>query len=181
MHLKGVAGAQMSPDGSRVLFTVRGWEWPDAKVEPDKGSKPPEMRSHVWMVATSGGEAARQITFGERGESSPAWSPDGRYISFVSTRGGAQPSADADGPKAQIWLMRVDGGEAWKLTDAKEGVGSYEWAPDSRKIAYMVRDPLPKEEDEARRRKDDERDLRRRPPDAAHLGRSTWNRSRRRS
>ena len=87
----------------------------------------------------------------------------------MTTRGGAQPSADADGPKAQIWLMRVDGGEAWKLTDAKEGVGSYEWAPDSRKIAYLARDPLPKEEDEARRRKDDERDLRRGPPDAAPL------------
>lgn len=60
-------------------------------------------------------------------------------------------------PKAQIWLMRIDGGEGWQLTDAKEGVGSYEWAPDSRKIAYMTRDPLPKDEEEARRRKDDER------------------------
>ena len=157
LHLKGVSGAQMSPDGSRVLFTVRGWEWPDNKVEPDKGSKAPELRSHVWMVATSGSEAARQITFGERGESTPAWSPDGKYISFVTTRGGVQSSTEADGPKAQIWVMRVDGGEAWRLTDAKEGVGSYEWAPDSRKIAYMARDPLPKDADEARRRKDDER------------------------
>ena len=158
LHIKGVSGAQMSPDGSRVLFTVRGWEWPDNKVEPDKGSKAPEMRSHVWMVATSGAEAARQITYGERGESSPAWSPDGKYISFVTTRGGAPAGADAEGgPKAQIWIMRADGGEAWRLTEAKEGVGSYEWAPDSRTIAFMARDPLPKEQEEARRRKDDER------------------------
>ena len=158
LHLKGVSGAQLAPDGSRVLFTVRGWEWPENKVEPDKGAKAPEMRSHVWMVATSGSETARQITFGERGESSPAWSPDGKYISFVTARGAAPAGADADGgPKAQIWLMRVDGGEAWKLTDAKEGVGSYEWAPDSRKIAYLARDPLPKDLEEARRRKDDER------------------------
>ncbi len=158
LHLKGVSGAQLAPDGSRVLFTVRGWEWPENKVEPDKGSKAPEIRSHVWMVATSGSETARQITFGERGESSPAWSPDGKYISFVTARGAAQAGADADGgPKAQIWLMRVDGGEAWKLTDAKEGVASYEWAPDSRKIAYLARDPLPKDVEEARRRKDDER------------------------
>ncbi|MDQ3583193.1 MAG: hypothetical protein M3495_17020, partial [Pseudomonadota bacterium] len=158
LHLKGVSGAQMAPDGSRVLFTVRGWEWPDDKVEPDKGTKAPEMRSHVWMVASSGSEPARQLTFGERGESSPAWSPDGKYISFVTARGAAQAGADGDGgPKAQIWLMRVDGGEAWRLTDAKEGVASYEWAPDSRRIGYLARDPLPKEQEEARRRKDDER------------------------
>ena len=39
LHLKGVSGAQLAPDGSRVLFTVRGWEWPENKVEPDKGSE----------------------------------------------------------------------------------------------------------------------------------------------
>src|SRR5262245_15049389 len=155
MHLKGVSGAQMSPDGSRVLFTVRGWEWPNGKVEPDKGSKPPEMRSHVWMVATDGSQPASQITFGEKGETSPTWSPDGRYISFVAARGDQEP--EGEGPKAQIWVMRTDGGEAWRLTDAKEGVGAYEWAPDSRRIAYLARDPLSKEVEEARKRKDDER------------------------
>ena len=158
LHLRGVSGAQMSPDGSRVLFAVRGWEWPGGKVEPDKGTKPPEMRSHVWMASTDGSEPARQITFGDKGESSPAWSPDGKYISFLSSRGTAPAEGDAaDGPKTQIWLLRADGGEAFKLTDAKENVGSYEWAPDSKSIAYLAADALPKEEEEARRRKDDER------------------------
>jgi dipeptidyl aminopeptidase/acylaminoacyl peptidase len=156
LHLKGVSGAQMSPDGFRVLFTVRGWEWPNGKAEPDKGAKPPEMRSHVWMVATDGSQPASQITFGEKGESAPAWSPDGRYISFVAARG-AQQEPEGEGPKAQIWLMRTDGGEAWRLTDAKEGVGAYEWAPDSKRIAYLTRDPLSKDAEEARKRKDDER------------------------
>lgn len=158
VHLRGVSGAQISPDGSQVLFTVRAWEWPGDKVEPHKGTKPPEMRSHIWKVPADGSEPARQMTFGERGESSPAWSPDGKYISFVATRGAGQPSADGEsGPRPQVWLMRADGGEAWQLTDAKEGAGSYEWAPDSRKIAYMARAPLPKDEEEARRRKDDAR------------------------
>lgn len=158
LHLKGVSGAQMSPDGSRVVFTVRAWDWPGGKVEPDKGAKPPEMRSHIWLVSTSGTEPARQITYGERGESAPNWSPDGRYISFVATRGAGAPAPDAEGgPRPQLWLMRADGGEAWPLTDAKEGVGAYEWAPDSARIAYVMRDAYAKEDEEARRRKDDER------------------------
>jgi len=158
LHLRAVSGTQIAPDGSRVLFTVRAWEWPGGKVEPDKGAKPPDMRSHIWMVSTGGTEPPRQITYGERGETSPNWSPDGRYISFSATRGAGTPNPDADtSPKPQIWVMRAEGGEAWALTDAKEGVGAYEWAPDSRRVACLMREPYSKEEEEARRRKDDER------------------------
>ena len=160
VHMKAVGAPQMSPDGTRILFTVRGWEWAGGKVEPDKGTKAPESRTHVWMVPASGSEPARQITFGDKGETSPAWSPDGRHISFTTSRSAGPPAAtaaDADGPKEQIWLMRADGGEAWPLTDAKESVTTYEWAPNSKTIAYLTRDSLPKEADEARRRKDDER------------------------
>ena len=158
LHLRSVSGAQISPDGSRVLFTVRGWEWSGGKVEPDKGTKPPDLRSHVWMATSDGSEPARQITFGDKGESSPAWSPDGKYISFLSSRGAAPAEGDAaEAPKTQIWLLRADGGEAWRLTDAKESISGYEWAPDSTKVAYLSIDALPKDEEEARRRKDDER------------------------
>ena len=160
VHLKTVGAPQIAPDGTRVLFTVRGWEWPGGKVEPDKGTKAPEARTHVWMVPANGSEPARQITFGDKGEASPAWSPDGRYISFTTTRSAgpaAAPAGDADAPREQIWLMRADGGEAWPLTEAKESITTYDWAPDSKRIAYLSRDPLTKEIDDARRRKDDER------------------------
>src|SRR5205807_1554702 len=107
-----------------VLYTASEWEWPSGKAEPDKGDKPPEMRSHVWLVPADGSAAGRQLTSSERGETQPEWSPDGRTISFLSARGaGAAAGAAAsagEGPKAQIWLMRIDGGEARKLTDAKE-------------------------------------------------------------
>jgi dipeptidyl aminopeptidase/acylaminoacyl peptidase len=152
MSLRAVGSPAIAPDGSAVLYTVRQWE--RAPRPAGAGAEPGRMesRTHLWRVATSGSPAARQLTFGERGESAPAWSPDGRYISFIAARGSG--SGD-EGPRPQVWLMRADGGEAWKLTDAKEGVGGYEWAPDSGRIAFTTRDPLPAEEEARRKRRDD--------------------------
>lgn len=150
MQVKSVGAPVISPDGSRVLFTVRQWE-PASAREPDRL----EGRTHVWRVATSGAAPARQITFGERGESQPQWSPDGRFISFVAARGSAVPGED--GPRPQIYLMRADGGEAWRLTDAKEGVTAYAWSPDSRQIAYLTPDPQPPQVEADIKKRDDER------------------------
>ena len=142
LNIKAVQGATVSPDGSQVIYTVAQWE-DEQDPSTSLGAGRKERRTRIWKVATnppslpSGASAdtARQITFGERGDSQPQWSPDGKYISFVSARGGA----DA---KAQIYLLHADGGEAWKLTDAKEGVAgggfggaSYSWSPDSTRIA----------------------------------------------
>ncbi len=134
----------VSPDGTRVLYTVRQWE-----SERDRM----ESRTRIWTVSVAGG-AARQITFGERGDTQPQWSPDGRHISFVSARGAG---TGEDAPRGQVYLMRSDGGEAWKLTDAKEGVTSYSWAPDSARLAFVSTDPRSSDEDAAIRKRDDER------------------------
>ena len=144
LSLKSVAAAVVSPDGTHVLYTVRAWEPEGNRME---------SRTRIWKVPVAGG-APRQITFGARGDSQPQWSPDGRYISFVSGRGSG--SGD-DAPKAQIYVMRSDGGEAWKATDAKENVASYSWAPDSRRIAYVTTDPRPAEQEAAIQRRDDAR------------------------
>jgi dipeptidyl aminopeptidase/acylaminoacyl peptidase len=141
LHVKTVQQATVSPDGSQVLYLVRQWE-------PDQERM--EARTRVWRVATRDDAPARQMTNGERGDSQPQWSPDGKYISFVSARGGA----DA---KAQIYLMLADGGEAWKLTDAKESVSSYSWAPDSARIAYVATDARSAEEEANIKKRDDER------------------------
>jgi dipeptidyl aminopeptidase/acylaminoacyl peptidase len=149
LNIKAVQGATVSPDGSHVLYTVAQWE--------DQQDKK-ERRTQIWKVATSGNSPARQITFGElKGDSQPQWSPDGKLISFVSARGG--PEA-----KAQIYLMQADGGEAWRLTDAKEGVSgggfggaSYSWSPDSTRIAYTTMDPRNAEEEANIKKRDDER------------------------
>src|SRR5436190_12162674 len=131
LGIKGIQAPQLSPDGRVVIYAVR--EWVD-----EKDTK--ESRSHLWRVATDGNSPARQITFGDKGESQPQFSPDGKFITFVSARGGA----DA---KAQIHVMPIEGGEAWKLTDSKEGVNSYSWAPDSSRIAYVAVDPRSTQEE----------------------------------
>ncbi|HXG87605.1 MAG TPA: hypothetical protein VNJ02_04645 [Vicinamibacterales bacterium] len=144
LGLKTVSSPAVSPDGSQVLYTVRQWE-------PERDRM--ESRTRIWKVAVSGGPA-RQLTFGERGDSQPQWSPDGHYVSFVSARG---TGTGEDAPRAQIYVMRADGGEAWKLTDLKEAVSSYSWSPDSKHIALVSNDTRSAADEEAIKKRDDER------------------------
>ena len=101
MDLKNVGGVSLSPDGSKVAYTVSAWEHPSAHpstdpAKPDtaKGDKH-ETRSHIWMVPAAGG-TPRQLTFSERGENGPQWSPDGRSLAFVSSRGTGTDVKDTD-------------------------------------------------------------------------------------
>jgi dipeptidyl aminopeptidase/acylaminoacyl peptidase len=144
LALKAVGSPAVSPDGTQVLYTVRQWE-----AERDRM----ESRTRIWKVPATGGPA-RQLTFGERGDMQPQWSPDGRYISFLSARGAGNGDEQ---PRNQIYIMPTNGGEATKLTDAKDGVSSYSWAPDSARIAYVATEPRSSEEESALRKRDDER------------------------
>jgi dipeptidyl aminopeptidase/acylaminoacyl peptidase len=141
LNIKAIQGATISPDGRSVIFVVR--QWVD---EQDKK----ESRTHIWKVATDGSAPARQITFGDKGDSQAQFSPDGKLIGFVSTRGSAEA-------KSQIYLMSLDGGEAWKLTDSKENVVSYSWAPNGSKIAFTANDPRSAEDEANIKKRDDER------------------------
>ncbi len=149
MEIKNVGGVASSPNGKQVLYGVSGWEHPAAK-DTSRGDRH-DVRSHIFIVSTEGGDA-RQLTFGERGESNPQWSPDGRFISFSAARGSGTGD---DAPRAQIWLMRADGGEAWQLTTIKDGVTGYVWSPDASKIAFLSTDSLSREQDAKIRRRDD--------------------------
>jgi dipeptidyl aminopeptidase/acylaminoacyl peptidase len=148
LDLKVVAAPAISPDGRQVLYTVRGWE-----VESEREKDRKAARTHVWRVPVAGGPA-RQITHGEKGDSQPQWSPDGQWISFVSARGAAR---EGEEPKAQIYLMPADGGEAQPLTSIGESVMTYAWAPDSTRIAFVALDPQTSDQEAARRRRDDAR------------------------
>ena len=145
MKMRRVESPAISPDGAFILYVVRQWE--TSSRDPQRK----ESRPQVWRVATADG-STRQLTFDDAGATAPAWSPDGRYISFLSARG-----SSADDRRAQVWLMPADGGEGWKLTDSKESVTSFTWAPDSRRIAYVSREPETTDEEARRKRGDDRR------------------------
>jgi dipeptidyl aminopeptidase/acylaminoacyl peptidase len=150
LSIRQVSAPQLSPDGGAVLYTVRGWENGSGKDSERKDS-----RTHVWRV-NADGTGQRQMTFGARGDSLPSWSPDGARIAFVSARPDEGERSE-EGPVAQIWVMRADGGEPRRLTDAKDAVTSYAWSPDSRTIAFVARHPLSKDADDRRKRREDER------------------------
>jgi dipeptidyl aminopeptidase/acylaminoacyl peptidase len=126
-RLQDVRDPQRSPDGKWVAYTVTR-----AIKATDKND------TDVWMVSWDGRQQV-QLTFSPDSESSPRWSPDGRYLAFVSSRQGAKGG--------QIWLLNRAGGEAARLTDVKGGVSDYEWSPDSKRFVLVVNDPDPAEAD----------------------------------
>jgi len=115
-RVQSVSDLQEAPDGKTVVFTV---------ATSDLGRA--RRASHIWRMSPAGGELM-QLTTHEKGESAPRFSPDGKWISFISTRDGA----------ANLYLLPVAGGEAMQLTYISTGVSDPVWAPDSRSIAFST-------------------------------------------
>ena len=91
--------------------------------------------AHIWTVGIDG-QNERQITSSTDSESSPRFSPDGKYLSFTSSRPGKAKGN-------QVWLLDRSGGEAFQLTELKGRLQGYEWSPDSKKLALTIGDPDP--------------------------------------
>eukprot|EP01137_Pigoraptor_chileana_P036472 Opistho-2@32135 len=119
-RLKTVTDAKISPEGNWVSYTL-------STIDSAKNKR----NADVYMVSWDGKETV-QLTHTPDGESQARWSPDGKYLSFVSSRNGLTSS--------QIWLMDRRGGEAKQLTDLKKGeLEEYAWSPDGKKIALVIK------------------------------------------
>ena len=132
-RLQRVGAPSVSPDGQWVVYNVS-----QIDTKEDKG------QSHLWMVKWDG-SAQLQLTYGKEGASSPKFSPDGKYISFLSSRPGPAKGE-------QVWVMDRRGGEAEQLTAIKDqDIHGYEWSPDAKKLLLTLR---PKAEPDADENKD---------------------------
>ncbi|HEV2490057.1 MAG TPA: S9 family peptidase [Candidatus Acidoferrales bacterium] len=132
LQMYRIADLRFSPDGSRLAFTV---------TEPPKGTENPR---HIWIldVAT---HAARQYTFSPKSDDSPRWSPDGKFLAFLSERDDTR----------QIFLLPTAGGEAYAITEGKRGIRSFEWSPDGKQIAFVGTDAPTADEEKKQKDKDD--------------------------
>jgi dipeptidyl aminopeptidase/acylaminoacyl peptidase len=130
-RVRWVGDPQLSPDGRLVAFVVT-----TLSTEEDASL------SNIWVVETApGGAGPRRFTTGPKRDSAPRWSPDGRWLAFVSERDpppGGQPAPPGAG-KGQLYVMPADGGEPLRLTDLKGGVKDPVWAPDGRHLACTSR------------------------------------------
>ncbi len=115
-QMKRASSLDVSPDGKHSVFAVTTYD-----IDQDKGE------TDLFLLNNETGEK-RQLTFTGK-ESSPVWSPDGKKIAFVSRR--------HDGP-GQAYVLRLDGGEAEKITELPVGVYGLKWFPDGKKLAFAA-------------------------------------------
>jgi dipeptidyl aminopeptidase/acylaminoacyl peptidase len=117
-QLQRVGEPSLSPDGSRAVVSVTRYDVPNDR-----------SFTALWIIPTNPGEAPRQLTGSDTNDLNPAWSPDGRFIAFVSKR--------TNDTANQIYVIAPDGGEALRVTAVPSGASAPKWFPDSQQIAFL--------------------------------------------
>jgi len=123
LKIKTMGQIDISPDGKRVVFVVTSMD----KTEKEEY----RYNSHLWMLDLEKLTPPHQLTFGERSDSSPVWAPDSTRIAFVRTHEG----------RPQIWILSMQGGEAYRVTSSEFGAFAPQWSPDGKKLLFSASVP----------------------------------------
>ena len=144
MNTTGITAARISPAGNAVVIGTESPNWKANSVQHD-----------LWIWTTEAG--LRPLTH-SGSEENPTWSPDGKWIAFVSDRALPGEEADGDGePKgdaakaSRLWIIPVSGGEALPLYGEKLGVHSFAWSRDGASIYYSVTTPLTHDQEDTQK------------------------------
>ncbi len=122
LTIKSVGGTQISPEGKWVAYTVGYGDF-----------KQDAFINQIWLAQTESGKTF-QLTRGEKSSTNPRWSPDGRWLAFLSNR---------QEDKNQIFVISPLGGEAQQLSKSETAISNFAWAEDGQTIAYTAAEPTP--------------------------------------
>jgi dipeptidyl aminopeptidase/acylaminoacyl peptidase len=128
-----ISDPNISPDGKLVAYVV-------TKIDRAQNRR----SASIWMVATDGSRAPWQFTTSPQTSNSPRWSSDGRSLAFLSSRPESTAPASAtatpaEPPRAQVYLLSMNGGEARRVTNLKNGVSTFRWSPDGNRFVVVSR------------------------------------------
>ncbi|MGC2262686.1 MAG: S9 family peptidase [Candidatus Acidiferrales bacterium] len=127
MEMKSAFNPQISPDGRFVAYQLTHTDWDEnAFVQ------------QIWIAVPSTGQTY-PLTEGKKSSTDPTWSPDGKWLAFLSSRESDLPDAKKD--TAQLYLISPDGGEARQITNVETGVDGFDFSPDGKHIAFISSDP----------------------------------------
>jgi Tol biopolymer transport system component len=155
LELKTITGPRISPDGRFIAYRLRETDW-----------KENAYVRQIWLINVASGVNIR-LTRGRKSADSLEWSPDGRWIAFVTERESTAitpPEKEEKKPEGkdakkeekkddvkpgkpaahQLWLISPEGGEAWQLTEHETDISSFHWSKDSKQIAFTASIPEPK-------------------------------------
>ena len=134
IKVKSISDLNFS-NNNQIAMVVR-----EALIDEKKS----EYLSQIWVSHSDNSEPT-QFTHYEKSSTHPRFSPDGKFLAFLSSRS----------EKQQIWVMRTNGGEAWQFTFEKQGAGSFKWSPDGNKIAFLMKNPKTEKEEKDEKEKRD--------------------------
>ncbi len=148
LSLKTITSPKISPDGRFVAYRMRETNW-----------KEDAYAWQLWLLNVNTGSSF-QLTRGKKSTDQEEWSPDGKWLAFVTERESSaieprplekkeeskEAEHEAGKPAAhQIWVISPEGGEAWQLTKSERDVDSFHWSRDGKSIAFTAKAPEKKD------------------------------------